>query len=138
MRSTTYARSSIFPELTFVIICWSRSRTAPRRTSKACGCFALHNCPGHAHATRVQIRVHQQPHRLALSIQDDGQGFDVQQSKGLGLLGIEERLARLGGKCDVHSAPGSGTIVAVELPFKDGEGSWDARGKEENPDSVSG
>ena len=58
---------------------------------------ALHNCSGHAHATRVQIRVQQQPGRLALSIQDDGQGFDVRQAKGLGLLGIEERVAGLGG-----------------------------------------
>jgi signal transduction histidine kinase len=78
---------------------------------------ALHNCSGHARATRVQIRVQQQPTRLALSIQDDGQGFDVRQTKGLGLLGIEERVTRLGGKCEIHSAPGSGTIVAVELPF---------------------
>ena len=78
---------------------------------------ALHNCSRHAHATRVHIRVQQEPGRLALSIQDDGQGFDVRQTKGLGLLGIEERAARLGGKCEIHSAPGSGTIVAVELPF---------------------
>jgi signal transduction histidine kinase len=90
---------------------------------------ALHNCSGHAHATRVQIRVQQQPGRLALSIQDDGQGFDVRQTKGLGLLGIEERAARLGGKCEIHSEPGSGTIVAIELPFKsNGKGDGDARG----------
>jgi len=99
---------------------------------------ALHNCSGHAHATRVQIRVQQQPNRLALSIQDDGQGFDVRQNKGLGLLGIEERVARLGGKCEIHSAPGSGAIVAIELPFSDGEGSLDARGQEKNPNFVSG
>jgi len=90
---------------------------------------ALHNCSGHAHATRVQIRVQQQPGRLALSIQDDGQGFDVRQTKGLGLLGIEERAARLGGKCEIHSEPGSGTIVAIELPFRsNGKGDGDARG----------
>ena len=41
-----------------------------------------------------------------LSIQDDGHGFDVDRSKGLGLLGIEERVARLGGRCEVHSSPG--------------------------------
>ncbi len=90
---------------------------------------ALHNCSGHADATRVQIRVQQQPGRLALSIQDDGQGFDVRQTNGLGLLGIEERAARLGGKCEIHSEPGSGTIVAIELPFKsNGKGGGDARG----------
>jgi signal transduction histidine kinase len=78
---------------------------------------ALHNCSRHARATKVHIRVQQEPGRLSLSIQDDGQGFDVSQTKGLGLLGIEERVSRLGGKCEIHSAPGGGTIIAVELPF---------------------
>jgi len=54
---------------------------------------ALHNCSRHARATRVHVRVQQEPSRLSLSIQDDGQGFDVRQTKGLGLLGIEERVA---------------------------------------------
>ena len=99
---------------------------------------ALHNCSGHARATRVQIRVQQQPSRLALSIQDDGQGFDVRQTKGLGLLGIEERVVRLGGKCGIHSEPGSGTIVSIELPFKNGKGGGDARGKETDSDSLGG
>jgi signal transduction histidine kinase len=55
---------------------------------------------------------------LSLSIQDDGLGFDVRQSKGMGLLGIEERAARLGGTFKVHSEPGQGTVLQVELPFK--------------------
>ena len=99
---------------------------------------ALHNCSGHARAKRVQIRVQQQLSRLALSIQDDGQGFDVRQTKGLGLLGIEERVARLGGKCEIHSAPGRGTIVAIELPFTKAEGSLHPGGDEKNSDSLSG
>ena len=78
---------------------------------------ALHNCSRHSHATAVRIRVQQEPNRLALSIQDDGEGFDIKQSKGLGLLGMEERVARLGGKCEVHSSPGNGTILAIELPL---------------------
>jgi len=43
--------------------------------------------------------------RLTLVIQDDGQGFDVRQMKGVGLLGIQERVARLGGMTIVHSFP---------------------------------
>jgi signal transduction histidine kinase len=78
---------------------------------------ALHNSSRHAHANAVRIRVQQEPHRLTLSIQDDGQGFDVKQMKGLGLLGIQERVAQLGGECHVHSEPGSGTVLTVELPF---------------------
>ena len=58
---------------------------------------ALHNCERHSHATTVRIRVEQKFDRLTLVIQDDGQGFDVRQMKGVGLLGIQERVARLGG-----------------------------------------
>jgi signal transduction histidine kinase len=75
---------------------------------------------------------------LSLSIQDDGQGFDVRQTKGLGLLGMEERVASLGGKCEIHSAPGNGTIVAIELPFSKIEGSPDARGNEKDSNSIGG
>ena len=82
---------------------------------------ALHNCSRHSHATTVRIRVQQTPSRLSLSIQDDGRGFDVRHTKGLGLLGMEERVSRLGGTCEVHSAPGSGTIVAIELPIHENE-----------------
>ncbi len=78
---------------------------------------ALHNSSRHAHANAVRIRVQQEPGRLTLSIQDDGQGFDVKQMKGLGLIGIQERVAQLGGICHVHSEPGAGTVLTVELPF---------------------
>ena len=78
---------------------------------------ALHNCARHSRATTVRIRVERKPDRLLLIIQDDGIGFDARQMKGLGLLGIHERVARLGGKCYVHSTPGSGTILSGELPF---------------------
>lgn len=79
---------------------------------------ALHNCARHSQATTVKIKVQQGTDRLTLTIQDDGQGFDTRQVKGMGLLGIQERVARLGGKCDIISHPGIGTILSVELPFK--------------------
>jgi signal transduction histidine kinase len=78
---------------------------------------ALHNCSSHAHASSVRIRVHRDDGKLSLSIQDDGQGFDSQHVKGLGLLGIQERVARLGGTSSVRSDPGSGTVLAIELPM---------------------
>lgn len=99
---------------------------------------ALHNCSRHSHATTVRIRVHQHASGLTLSIQDDGDGFDVALSKGLGLLGIEERVSRLGGTCDVHSKPGSGTILAIELPFTTGEGQRSERGSEKDSHLISG
>jgi signal transduction histidine kinase len=90
---------------------------------------ALHNCASHARAKSVRIRVQQEPGRLNLSVQDDGQGFDSQHVKGLGLLGIQERVAQLGGKCMVHSEPGTGTILTVELPLggDDGHGNGNLR-----------
>jgi len=99
---------------------------------------ALHNCSRHSHATTVRIRVHQHAAGLTLSIQDDGQGFDIDLSKGLGLLGIEERVSRLGGTCEVHSKRGSGTILAIELPFNSSEGHESERGREKNSHLVSG
>jgi len=99
---------------------------------------ALHNCSRHSHATTVRIRVQQEPNRLSLSIQDDGRGFEVKQSKGLGLIGIEERVARLGGKCQVHSSSGTGTIVAIELPLPGDEPSRSSgEPSEADPHSVS-
>jgi signal transduction histidine kinase len=96
---------------------------------------ALHNCSSHSNATAVRIKVLQEPQRLALSIRDNGKGFDVKQSKGLGLLGIEERVAYLGGKCDVHSEPGSGTLLAIELPFTEEQS---AKARERHSDTVGG
>ncbi len=88
---------------------------------------ALHNCSRHSRASAVRIRVRQESGRLSLTIQDDGQGFDAGQSKGLGLLGIEERVTGLGGRFEVHSERGAGTILAVELPFDGGRGKESAR-----------
>ncbi len=96
---------------------------------------ALHNCSAHSQATAVRIKVEQEPERLTLSIRDNGKGFDVKQSKGLGLLGIEERAAHLGGKCQIHSKPGSGTTLAIELPFRAGQS---AKIGERDPHPVGG
>lgn len=54
---------------------------------------------------------------LRLDIQDNGSGFAraAQQTRGLGLVGIEERVRELGGQIIVKSAPGAGTRIEVEL-----------------------
>jgi len=99
---------------------------------------ALHNCSRHSQATTARIRVHQERDRLSLSIQDDGIGFDVRQSRGLGLLGIEERVTRLGGKFEVTSEPGNGAILAIELPIVDGETPRSEQRSETDSHLVSG
>jgi signal transduction histidine kinase len=78
---------------------------------------ALHNVARHAVASSVRIVAQQGPGRLLLSIQDDGQGFDVKRSRGLGLLGMEERVAHLGGTLQLTSEPGRGALISVILPL---------------------
>jgi signal transduction histidine kinase len=78
---------------------------------------ALHNCVRHAQARSVCIGVHQQNGRIVLSIQDDGKGFDARRVRGLGLVGMEERVHHLGGTFEVRSEPGHGTLLMVELPL---------------------
>jgi signal transduction histidine kinase len=99
---------------------------------------ALHNCSRHSHATTVRVRVQQDPEGLTLSVQDDGQGFDVRQSKGMGLLGIEERVAHLGGATRVHSEPGQGAILTVTLPFTANDEVGRKQGSESDSHLVSG
>lgn len=78
---------------------------------------ALHNCERHSGATTVRIRVQRDGSRLILRIQDDGRGFNARQVKGLGLLGMEERVARLDGTFEMDSEIGGGTILTVQLPL---------------------
>jgi signal transduction histidine kinase len=49
-------------------------------------------------------------------VQDDGKGFEPFGGAGLGILGMEERILRLGGTMKVDSQPGAGTIISFELP----------------------
>ncbi len=76
---------------------------------------ALRNCQRHAEAQRVRIQLQQTPGKLLLSVQDDGRGFRP-QDKGLGLLGMEERVNRVGGRFQITSNEGNGTLLAIELP----------------------
>jgi signal transduction histidine kinase len=78
---------------------------------------ALHNCARHAQARTVRVVVRQEESRIVLSVEDDGRGFDARRVRGLGLVGMEERVRHLGGAFHVRSAPGSGTKVDVELPL---------------------
>jgi signal transduction histidine kinase len=78
---------------------------------------ALHNCSRHANARLVRVVVRQEGSRIMLSVEDDGRGFDAGRVRGLGLVGMEERVQHLGGAFEVQSKPGAGTKVAVELPL---------------------
>jgi signal transduction histidine kinase/ligand-binding sensor domain-containing protein len=77
---------------------------------------ALNNVLKHAHARRVAVSLGQAGHTVTLEIADDGTGFDpvaARRSGGLGLRGMEERVAAIGAGLEIESAAGSGTRVRV-------------------------
>jgi signal transduction histidine kinase len=78
---------------------------------------ALHNCVKHSGASEVRVEVHRDGDALQVSVQDNGAGFEPRRNKGLGLLGMEERAARLGGSICVESHPGAGAVLSVRLPL---------------------
>jgi signal transduction histidine kinase len=78
---------------------------------------ALNNCAKHSHATQVRVVVGQDEEGLSALVQDDGIGFDPSQEKGMGLLGMEERVERLGGVFLLQSRPGQGTIISIRFPI---------------------
>lgn len=80
---------------------------------------ALNNALRHANARRIAVRLRFAGGRAHLEITDDGAGFDVSSAVergGLGLRGMRERIALLGGTLALESAPGRGTRVKAEVP----------------------
>ncbi len=86
---------------------------------------ALTNVAKHAHANQVTVQIGFAEKVLNLEVRDDGQGFvphTVFEASGgnhqaWGLLGMQERVALVGGACVVHSEPGQGTAVEVSIPI---------------------
>jgi signal transduction histidine kinase len=86
---------------------------------------ALTNCVRHAHATRIDVTIAEELDGLAVSVCDNGVGFDVpglstvevrRRLGGLGLRGIEERVRELQGTMSIKSAVGAGTTLTLRLP----------------------
>ena len=64
----------------------------------------------------MRVNVREERDHILLSIQDDGKGFNPQEERGLGLLGMKERVNRLDGTFSVDSEPGHGTVLRIVLP----------------------
>ncbi|ATP56924.1 hypothetical protein CPT03_10750 [Pedobacter ginsengisoli] len=80
----------------------------------------LNNAIKHANAKNVLVQVHQseQEKLLAVTVEDDGNGFDtslLKQANGMGWSNIQNRVEFLKGKIDVQSGPGKGTSVMIEI-----------------------
>jgi signal transduction histidine kinase len=81
---------------------------------------SLTNCARHSRAKTVRIDLHGGLTELSLTVRDDGVGFDTRQAnnRGLGLIGIHERVRELGGTVSVDSQPGKGTVLKAVIPLK--------------------
>ena len=95
---------------------------------------ALNNAARHAQASAIQVSVKSAPNSIRVSVQDDGSGFDPVRTRGLGMLGMEERVRHLGGTFDIESQPGRGTLVKVELPVA----SWNGELRNESNSHSAG
>lgn len=83
---------------------------------------ALNNAVKHSKATSVLVLVHADDSMLQCTVEDDGAGFDPADAqargskKGLGLIGMQERVNALGGNLEINSSSGCGTRVLLRLP----------------------
>ena len=85
---------------------------------------ALTNVARHSGATRASVVIERRDGHVHAIVEDDGRGFEtgapvapLSPAAGLGLLGIRERVALLGGRLEVESAPGGGTTLFVRIPI---------------------
>lgn len=84
---------------------------------------SLTNIIKHAGAVTAKMVLDYGPHSIQLQVEDDGKGFNPQECAGpreghFGLLGIQERVARLRGEVFLSSTPGSGTTLRVRIPVE--------------------
>ncbi|HTL72280.1 MAG TPA: two-component regulator propeller domain-containing protein [bacterium] len=80
---------------------------------------ALQNIVKHAHATEVWLHVSTSDSGLKLTVEDNGCGFEQAPENAWadGLRNMRQRLTEIGGECQIHSNPGKGTTISVELPL---------------------
>jgi signal transduction histidine kinase len=78
---------------------------------------ALNNAVRHSGARNAKVVVERLAKSIVVRVTDDGRGFDPGRSRGMGILGMEERVKRLGGTLRVESRPGKGATVTAELPL---------------------
>jgi signal transduction histidine kinase len=89
---------------------------------------AITNVLRHAGARHLWLRLFTADGRLALSVRDDGKGFDLEAARrrgdagaSLGLVGMEERAALAGGSLELRSAPGQGTVLMATFALHPAE-----------------
>ncbi|MBI2869271.1 MAG: ATP-binding protein, partial [Chloroflexi bacterium] len=104
-------------------------RLAPRLEGTAFRVIqeAVNNIARHAGARNASISLSFKKSAIRVTIKDDGAGFDVKEAisskdrpRGLGLLGMKERVELVNGKLDIRSDPiGGGTEIEIDIPLKE-------------------
>jgi signal transduction histidine kinase len=85
------------------------------------------NIARHSAARNAAILFHYSDTSIMVDVEDDGMGFDLvdmavvspDSKRGLGLMGMVERVELLGGHMEIDTAPGYGTQIHVEVPCRD-------------------
>src|SRR6185369_13965755 len=84
---------------------------------------ALNNVLKHAEANRVSVLLELRYNQLRTIVEDDGRGFDVEavsfasdRGHGLGILGMQERVAAVGGNLEIESHAAAGTTLVTRIP----------------------
>lgn len=100
----------------------------PREVETACYRIiqeAVTNTARHADPSRVRVGIRRENGALVITVADDGRGFDVptvraraRREDRLGIVGMSERAALVGGELEIDSAPGRGTLVTVRFPIE--------------------
>ncbi len=85
---------------------------------------ALNNVVKHAQATKVTISLQQEDEKVCCTVQDNGVGFQWTEAlakkgeRGIGLIGMRERLSALCGQLEIKTAPGQGTQLRINIPLR--------------------
>ena len=87
---------------------------------------SLTNVARHARVEKASVLLRRNEHSITAIIEDNGVGFDKDEVNGgqakrprLGLYGMEERVALIGGVLTIESRPGSGTTIYIEIPVEE-------------------
>jgi signal transduction histidine kinase len=124
-----YAESRLGPQdIKFSLMLSGEERRLPAELETALfriGQEAISNVARHANASNAFLVIGFEDAAVTLEVEDDGEGFDAaaaasrNEQGGWGLMGMAERATLFGGECEITSGPGTGTRVAVRIPFEE-------------------
>jgi signal transduction histidine kinase len=77
---------------------------------------ALTNSVKHSGASRAGVLLHESPEEVVVTVQDNGRGFPPGRARGIGLLGMRERVEELAGEFVIDRSGGTGTLIRAKLP----------------------